>query len=81
MRLISQDGSTDIPYDRYILWSTEEDNKYKIYAYTNHNSFDDAELMATYATVDNLHKAKRELYYSVRCTHAFFQFPKDENLT
>lgn len=87
MRVISQDGTLDIPYEMVVIQRFEE----KIY-FLNQNLAGVEEVtsdleIAVYSVEEKAKKAMEELREQyrkyVRCnvnTYAIFQFPKDEEI-
>lgn len=95
MRIISQDGTIDLPYERFVI-SVNMQNKCEIIAWTgNHISDDECIVMAvysSYAKAQNAMEMLREKYKDyAKATNKsnfftmfdypkVFQFPKDEDV-
>ena len=85
MRLISQNGEIDVPYETSILHiatSTKAEYSKSFIFYTPNNSMDSNEL-ARYSTEAKAQKAMkmlREFYTCCDFNNRVFQFPKDEDV-
>lgn len=93
MRLISQNGMIDVPYDKVILGICDQNNRQEYVIYAYHDSPRPL-FLATYSTKDKALKAMemlRERYiehFDVNldsCWYSndypkIFQFPKDEEV-
>ena len=94
MRIISQDGTIDVPYERFII-SVNMQNQGEIIAWTGNNiSDDECIVMAIYSSREKAEKAMemlRNVYLeyekgmSTEYWFAFnfpkvFQFPQDEDV-
>ena len=95
MRILSQDGTIDVPYETsilHIVTSTKAEYSKSFIFYTPNNSMDSNEL-ARYSTESKAQKAMEMLhntYYEHEAEkiyrkgnnyiHPTFQFPKDEDL-
>lgn len=91
MRLISQNGKINIPYEGMAVKATGDCGKYKIIAYdTSDNGVNGFCVMATYDSYEKMMKAMEMLRYtpiydfvSDGMTHKIpvFEFPKNEDVT
>lgn len=95
MRIISQDGTIDVPYERFVI-SVNMQNQGEIIAWTgNHISDDECIVMAVYSSYAKAQKAMEMLhdkhkdyaratnksnFYTMFDYPKVFQFPKDEDL-
>lgn len=95
MRLISQNGEIDVPYERFVI-SVNMQNQGEIIAWTgNHISDDECIVMAVYSSFNKAQKAMEMLHDKykdyVRATNKsnfftmfdypkVFQFQKDEDV-
>lgn len=94
MRIISQDGTLDLPYERFVI-SVNMQNQGEIIAWTgNHISDDECIVMAVYSSFAKAQKAMEMLHekyerYEIACSEytvnwfdfpKIFQFPADEDL-
>ena len=76
MRIISQNGIADIPYDLYGVRQLSS-NLSKIIAF---NNSDEYLVMAEYSSVEKAKKAMEMLHEAYACER-YFQFPSDEDVS
>lgn len=79
MRIISQDGAFDLPYDRLFLGRKEERGKYVII------DIEHGIILATYGTLDTCEAVMimlKEEYYTYMCCTSpkRFRFPTEEEI-
>lgn len=93
MRVISQDGSIDIPYEQVVITRYEENIYFLNKNLTGVEQLTDDIEIATYSTIDKAKKAMEMLqndyyehvaektYHEGACyIHPYFKFPKDEDV-
>lgn len=87
MRLISQDGMTDVSYERYTIYACESYGYNKQTKQSEINGYDvkagadeTCLTMGKYSTKEKALKVMYELRNSWKYDLAFFYFPKDEEV-
>ena len=90
MRVISQDGAIDIPYNEYVIYTTKPEHSLKYHIVCDiENSRGNYRLLGEYSSKEKAIKAMellRDVYlhtvspdYDV--IRAVFQFPQDDEIT